>query len=110
MQTLNVKSMPLIFWCETTSVQFYLSYHFLPKVIDFGCSEGKLISKQKRVECIEELVGIDIDEDTLEFNQIKAKPFAADYLDPRANPLTVSFYQGILLLNEYFNVCLLNKL
>lgn len=40
------------------------------------------------------MVGIDIDLETLEFNEIKAKPFAADYLDPRLNPLTVSFYQG----------------
>lgn len=73
------------------------------KVIDFGCSEGKLISKLKKVECIEELVGIDIDQDTLEFNRIKAKPFAADYLDPRSNPLTVSFYQGsIALCDERF--------
>ena len=68
---------------------------FDKKVIDFGCSEGKLISKLKKVECIEELVGIDIDLETLEFNQGKAKPFTADYLDPRSNPLTVSFYQGI---------------
>ncbi|XP_028394618.1 small RNA 2'-O-methyltransferase-like [Dendronephthya gigantea] len=64
------------------------------KVIDFGCSEGKLISQLKRVECVEELVGIDIDHETLEFNKRRARPFSADYLDPRSKPLTVSLYQG----------------
>ena len=46
------------------------------------------------MECIEELVGIDIDHETLDFNKGRARPFAADYLDPRPRPLTVSLYQG----------------
>ena len=65
-------------------------------MIDFGCSEGKLISQLKRVECVEELIGIDIDHETLEFNKKRARPFSADYLDPRSKPLTVSLYQGIV--------------
>jgi spermidine synthase len=63
-------------------------------VIDFGCSEGKLISQLKRVECVEELVGIDLDHETLDFNKKRARPFSGDYLDPRSKPLTVSLYQG----------------
>lgn len=64
------------------------------QVIDFGCSEGKLISQLKRVDCVEELVGIDIDYETLEFNKRRTRPFSADYLDPRSKPLTVSLFQG----------------
>ncbi|XP_046845507.1 small RNA 2'-O-methyltransferase-like [Xenia sp. Carnegie-2017] len=64
------------------------------KVIDFGCSEGKLINQLKKVECVEELVGIDIDLDTLEFNKNRTRPYSCDYLDPRTRPLTVSLYQG----------------
>ena len=71
-----------------------LNYPF--QVIDFGCSEGKLISQLKRVECIEELVGIDVDHETLDYNKRRARPFAADYLDPKPRPLTVSLYQGTL--------------
>ena len=84
-----------------------LNYRF--QVIDFGCSEGKLISQLKRVECIEELVGIDVDHDTLDYNKRRARPFAADYLDPRPRPLTVSLYQGTLCSRVCWKVTVVNQ-
>ena len=70
-------------------------------MIDFGCSEGKLISQLKKVECVEELVGIDLDHETLDFNKTRARPFSGDYLDPRPNPLTVGLYQGKI---QYYGI------
>ena len=63
-----------------------------------GCSECGLIQRLIRTEgiTVEELIGVDIDNVSLECNLHKVKPLMAEYLNPyREHPLTVKLYQGL---------------
>ena len=62
-----------------------------------GCSECGLIQKLIRTEglSVEELIGVDVDNVSLECNMHKVKPLMAEYLNPsRVHPLIVKLYQG----------------
>lgn len=43
---------------------------------------------------LEELVGVDVDQQLLEESKFRIRPFTADYLRPRTHPFQVSLYQG----------------
>ena len=63
-----------------------------------GCSECGLMQKLIRTEglSVEELIGVDIDNVSLECNLHKVKPLMAEYLNPhREHSLTVKLYQGV---------------
>lgn len=67
------------------------------KVLDFGCAEAKLVKtliSQDNLIHLEEVVGVDIDQQLLEESKFRIKPFTADYLRPRSHPFKVSLYQG----------------
>lgn len=67
------------------------------KVLDFGCAEAKLVKAlicQDNLIHLEELVGVDIDQQLLEESKFRIRPFTADYLRPRTHPFQVSLYQG----------------
>ena len=68
------------------------------KVLDVGCSEAKLVTNLK-IHCprVEEIVGIDIDNEALSLNNYRVKPLMAEYLFKRSTKLRMALYQGISL-------------
>ncbi|XP_018424493.1 PREDICTED: small RNA 2'-O-methyltransferase [Nanorana parkeri] len=64
------------------------------KVADLGCNECSLLHRLRFWNCIELLVGVDIDEDTLRRKQHTLTPLPAHYLKPLERPLTVILYKG----------------
>lgn len=68
------------------------------KVADFGCAECKFI-QLLRQEDVEEICGIDIDEDVLTRAMRHIEPFVTDYLHPRKTPLSVRLYKVHLTSN-----------
>ncbi|XP_069825092.1 small RNA 2'-O-methyltransferase [Dendropsophus ebraccatus] len=75
-------------------VKSYIDTHKPKKVADLGCSECSLLHKLKFWSCIEELVGVDIDEDILKRKGYTLTPLPVYYLDPLQRPLTVTLYHG----------------
>ena len=67
------------------------------KVLDIGCSEGKLLTNI-RIHCskVEIIIGIDIDKEVLQENRFRTKPLMAEYLKKRDIPLKMALFQGIL--------------
>eukprot|EP00731_Ephydatia_muelleri_P024715 Em0016g986a len=59
-----------------------------------GCAECKLIQRLCKEGCIEELVGVDVDEGLLKERQHLIEPLTTDYLYPRPNPLNVKLMRG----------------
>ncbi|XP_002074727.2 small RNA 2'-O-methyltransferase [Drosophila willistoni] len=66
----------------------------IKSVIDFGCSEMKLFQLMRRIETIEKILEVDIDEDVLKKNVLFIKPLVADYVRRRKRPLHVDVLQG----------------
>ena len=67
-----------------------------------GCSECGLMQKLIRTEglSVEELIGVDIDNVSLDYNLHKVKPLMTEYLNPsREHQLTVKLYQGFYSSN-----------
>ncbi|KAM9324543.1 small RNA 2'-O-methyltransferase [Gastrophryne carolinensis] len=64
------------------------------KIADLGCSECSLLHRLKFWNCIELLVGVDIDGDTLKRKRHTLTPLPAHYLEPLKRPLTVILYEG----------------
>lgn len=75
-------------------VKSYIDTHKPKKVADLGCSECSLLHKLKFRDCIEELVGVDIDESILKRKGYILTPLPIHYLDPLDRCLTVSLYHG----------------
>lgn len=75
---------------------------FYVQVIDFGCAECNLIKLLKGEDYIEEICGVDINGNLLECSKKKIEPLTSDYINPRANPLTIRLIQVrfILVLNS----------
>ena len=66
-------------------------------MIDFGCSEGKLVRyliNEDSLTHMEILIGVDIDQDLLQQSEFRIHPLTADYLRPRSHPFKVGLYQG----------------
>lgn len=65
------------------------------RVLDIGCSEGKLLTAI-RIHCskVEMIVGIDIDKEILRENRFRTKPLMAEYLKKRDTPLKMALFQG----------------
>ncbi|XP_067632796.1 small RNA 2'-O-methyltransferase isoform X2 [Eurosta solidaginis] len=64
------------------------------KVVDFGCAEMRLLSLLRRVDGIEHILEVDINEDLLRSNKLKAEPLVSDYLKKREGPLRVELFKG----------------
>ena len=78
-------------------ISYYLKCFKLLKVLDIGCSEGKLLTAI-RIHCskVEMIVGIDIDKEILRENRFRTKPLMAEYLKKRDTPLKMALFQGKL--------------
>lgn len=59
-----------------------------------GCSELGFFQNLKQFEGLTEIVAVDIDAATLEYNSCKTVPLTSDYLRLRDNDLTVSVLAG----------------
>ncbi|KAM3915201.1 small RNA 2'-O-methyltransferase [Leptodactylus fuscus] len=75
-------------------VKTYINTHKPKKVADLGCSECSLLHKLTFWDCIEELVGVDIDEDILKRKGYTLSPLPIYYLEPLERSLTVTLYHG----------------
>ncbi|XP_069592165.1 small RNA 2'-O-methyltransferase [Ranitomeya imitator] len=75
-------------------VKAYIEAHKPKKVADLGCSECTLLHKLKFWDYIEELVGVDIDEDILRRKGHTLTPLPFHYLDPLERALSVTLYHG----------------
>ncbi|XP_063282200.1 small RNA 2'-O-methyltransferase [Pelobates fuscus] len=64
------------------------------KVADLGCNNCSLLRRLKFCDCIEELVGLDIDYRLLTNKKESLKPLLISYLEPKKTRLTVSLYHG----------------
>ena len=88
---------PALWNQRLSSVTNLLGHFGVSKVLDLGCGEGKLATYLKHNENIEEVRGVDLEENTLFLAASLTYPLVGDYLFPRSSPLTVSFYKGDLL-------------
>ncbi|CAH1402613.1 unnamed protein product [Nezara viridula] len=70
------------------------SIYDIKKIADLGCSEIAFFIQIKRLETIEEYIGVDIDEDTLDRCSCRVTPLNYDYLSSRCAPLTVRILLG----------------
>ncbi|KAG8556139.1 hypothetical protein GDO81_017931 [Engystomops pustulosus] len=75
-------------------VKSYINTYRPKKVADLGCSECSLLHRLKFLDFIEELVGVDIDEDVLKLKGYILTPLPIHYLEPLERALTVTLYQG----------------
>ncbi|XP_004620071.1 small RNA 2'-O-methyltransferase [Sorex araneus] len=75
-------------------VKNLVNKHKPKKVADLGCGDTSLIWLLKFHSCIELLVGVDIDEDKLQWKGSKLSPFMGDFLSPRDLNLTITLYHG----------------
>lgn len=64
------------------------------KVVDFGCADMRLLSLLRRTAGIEHILEVDIDEDLLRSNKIRAEPLVSDYLQKRETPLRIELLKG----------------
>ncbi|XP_077308833.1 small RNA 2'-O-methyltransferase [Lithobates pipiens] len=77
--------------------EFVISFvnNYKPKkVADLGCSECSLLHRLKFWNCIEFLIGVDIDEETLRRKMHTLTPLPTHYLEPMERPLNVILYKG----------------
>ncbi|EZA56852.1 hypothetical protein DMN91_000593 [Ooceraea biroi] len=72
----------------------------LRKVVDFGCSELGFLTFLKHLAGVEEILCVDIDEEMLERNNVKAKPYTMDYVHRRKSPLTIEICCGSVTQND----------
>ena len=77
-----------------------------PQVVDVGCAECKLLRLLlRRVDSVQELVGVDIDTSLLEAQSSRLQPLITDYVLPRETPLTIRLMQGILIATSVEAMC-----
>ncbi|XP_057602532.1 small RNA 2'-O-methyltransferase isoform X2 [Hippopotamus amphibius kiboko] len=67
------------------------------EVADLGCGDVCLLAILKYQKCIEELVGVDINEGRLKWNGSRLSPCVGDHLDPRELDLVITLYHGSVL-------------
>ncbi len=68
-----------------------------------GCAECKLLRLLKFEECIDELIGVDLDLDTLQHNRRHFEPLATDYIFRRPRPFRIQLLQGGYLYKETYS-------
>ncbi|KAK9878824.1 hypothetical protein WA026_003660 [Henosepilachna vigintioctopunctata] len=66
----------------------------LKKVVEFGCAEFGLLIFLKSLLGITEINFVDIDEELLQENLYRVRPFTLEYLKRRSEPLTVNVWAG----------------
>ncbi|XP_017040705.1 small RNA 2'-O-methyltransferase [Drosophila ficusphila] len=66
----------------------------IKKVVEFGCAEMRFFQLMRRIETIENIRLVDIDEPLLRKNSTCIDPLVSDYLRHRSSPLNVQILQG----------------
>ncbi|XP_016985820.1 small RNA 2'-O-methyltransferase [Drosophila rhopaloa] len=66
----------------------------IKKVVEFGCAEMRFFQLMRRIETIENILLVDIDEPLLRKNSISVNPLVSDYIRHRLSPLNVRILQG----------------
>ncbi|XP_017069405.1 small RNA 2'-O-methyltransferase [Drosophila eugracilis] len=66
----------------------------IKKVVEFGCAEMRLFHLMRRIENIENILLVDIDEPLLRRHLCSINPLVSDYVRRRACPLNVQVLQG----------------
>ena len=61
-----------------------------------GCAECKLLRLLRRVPCVTELVGVDVQTSLLEAQQHGLQPLISDFVMRRPDPLTIHLMHGLL--------------
>uniref|UniRef100_A0A0K2U3B5 Small RNA 2'-O-methyltransferase n=1 Tax=Lepeophtheirus salmonis TaxID=72036 RepID=A0A0K2U3B5_LEPSM len=65
------------------------------RIVDFGCAEGKFISLYlKKLEDVQEIVGVDMDDYALEGARYRTAPLFYEHLHPRKKPLDIYLMNG----------------
>ncbi|XP_066480652.1 small RNA 2'-O-methyltransferase [Tiliqua scincoides] len=68
--------------------------HKPKKVADLGCADCRLLWMLKFCNCIEVLVGLDINEDVMKEKMHILTPLPGDYIQPSERSLTITLHQG----------------
>ncbi|XP_017125119.1 small RNA 2'-O-methyltransferase [Drosophila elegans] len=66
----------------------------IKKVVEFGCAEMRFFQLMRRIETIEQILLVDIDEPLLRKNSTSVNPLVSDYIRHRLGPLNVQILQG----------------
>ncbi|XP_017108196.2 small RNA 2'-O-methyltransferase [Drosophila bipectinata] len=66
----------------------------IKKVVEFGCAEMRFFQLLRRIETIENITMVDIDEEILMKNVTCINPLVADYIRHRLGPLHVEILKG----------------
>ncbi|XP_037715040.1 small RNA 2'-O-methyltransferase isoform X1 [Drosophila subpulchrella] len=66
----------------------------IKKVVEFGCAEMRFFQLMRRIEKIENILLVDIDEPLLRKNSTSVDPLVSDYIRRREGPLSVQILQG----------------
>ncbi|XP_030376907.1 small RNA 2'-O-methyltransferase [Scaptodrosophila lebanonensis] len=66
----------------------------IKKVVEFGCAEMRLFNLMRRIETIEHILQVDIDEELLKNNLSRVNPLISDYIRQRSGPLRVEVLKG----------------
>ena len=61
-----------------------------------GCAQCKLLRLLKFEECINQLIGVDLDMDTLQHSKRHLEPLTTDYIFRRPRPFRIQLLQGKL--------------
>ncbi|XP_026555918.1 small RNA 2'-O-methyltransferase isoform X2 [Pseudonaja textilis] len=100
---ITVKKDDLVKIITFTPPLYKQRYHFIKqlvdkhkpkKVADLGCADCRLLWMLKFCNCIEELVGLDMNEEVMKENLYSLSPLPSDYLQPSERQLTVTLLQG----------------
>ncbi|XP_036722868.1 small RNA 2'-O-methyltransferase isoform X1 [Balaenoptera musculus] len=92
-----IKFNPPLYKQRYQFVKNLVEQHQPKKVADLGCGDVCLLVILKYQKCIEELVGVDINEGRLKWNGSRLSPCMGDHLDPRELDLVITLYHGSVL-------------
>nr|XP_059864020.1 small RNA 2'-O-methyltransferase [Delphinus delphis] len=92
-----IKFNPPLYKQRYQFVKKLVEQHQPKKVADLGCGDVCLLMILKYQKCIEELVGVDINEGRLKWNGSRLSPCMGDHLDPRELDLVITLYHGSVL-------------
>uniref|UniRef100_A0AC11B066 HEN methyltransferase 1 n=1 Tax=Ovis aries TaxID=9940 RepID=A0AC11B066_SHEEP len=92
-----IKFNPPLYKQRYQFVKNLVEQHQPKKVADLGCGDVCLLAILKYQKCIEELVGVDINEGRLKWNGSRLSPCVGDHLDPRELDLAITLYHGSVL-------------
>ncbi|XP_055921808.1 small RNA 2'-O-methyltransferase [Eupeodes corollae] len=74
----------------------------LKKIVEFGCSEMRLLWLLRRTKGIEHIVEVDVDEETLLMYKNRAAPIVSDHIVSRETPLRIEVFKGSIdVSSEY---------